>query len=139
MSPWILLPLAGGLGAYLRYRADLALQKRLKKRGLLDPAPGASVLRRSVPAWPILVINMIGSFVAGVLVGNLSADAWLVVGTGLLVGWTTFSTAMVDALQLITKAPDHSRGVSAALIVGVGGMLLTVLCALAGLAIGSVS
>ncbi|MDO5035279.1 MAG: CrcB family protein [Actinomycetaceae bacterium] len=135
MIAWLLLPIAGGLGAYARYRADLALQKQLKRRGLLPVAPGASLIKQTTPAWPIIFINMIGSLAAGLLVGHLAGDAWLVVGTGFLGGWTTFSTAMMDTLQILTG--EKKRG-AAGLLAALGGLIASVAFAYLGLKIAGV-
>ena len=57
--------------------------------------------------WPgdfpfgTFAVNLTGSFVLGVLTGlSLGGDVMLLVGTGLLGGYTTFSTWMVEAERL---------------------------------------
>ena len=87
--------------------------------------------------WAVLVVNLTGCLLLGVLVTAVFArrtdSAWLrpFLGTGVLGGFTTFSTFAVDTLQL-------TDGGHAVLAVGyvaasvVGG----VLAAVAGVALG---
>lgn len=135
---WLLMPIAGGLGAYARYKTDTALQGILRKRGLIPMEAPATFVGMSAVSWPILVINIIGSFLAGLAVGPLwGSPAWLVIGTGFLGGWTTFSTAMND-LYAILNHPDkqaRGKGVVAATVIAFGGMAICVLAALGGMAI----
>ena len=78
----VLIALAGGLGAALRYAVD---------RGI-GPRPGFP--------WATFAVNVSGSLALGVLVGSTSdADVLHVVGTGLLGGYTTFSAASLDAAE----------------------------------------
>ena len=88
-----LVALAGGLGAALRFVLD----------GVIRSATGGT--------YPIgtTVINLTGSLLLGVVTGlavrGLVPEPWhLVVGTGLLGGYTTFSTAMVDVVTLARQA-----------------------------------
>ncbi|MDU5232169.1 MULTISPECIES: CrcB family protein [unclassified Actinomyces] len=132
---WLYLSLAGGLGAYARYRTDLALQNLLKRRGLIPVKPDAGLIRRTALAWPIITINIIGSFLAGLLVGHLSAETWLIIGTGLMGGWTTFSTAMVDVLNILTLPEARKTSIASGMITATFGLLASVASALLGLAI----
>ncbi|EPD31461.1 fluoride efflux transporter FluC [Gleimia europaea] len=132
---WLYLALAGGLGAYARYRTDIALQNLMKRRGLIPVKPDAGVIHRSAPAWPIITINIIGSFLAGLLVAHLSAETWLIIGTGLLGGWTTFSTAMVDALNVLTRPDARKASITSGVLTAAFGLLASVASALLGLTI----
>ncbi|MEP6852644.1 MAG: fluoride efflux transporter CrcB [bacterium] len=73
--------------------------------GLLWPHPTGNF------PWATLVINLSGSLLIGVLLGELARRPsahrlWRpLLGVGLLGGYTTFSTFTVDALQLA----DHGR------------------------------
>lgn len=134
---WFLMALAGGLGAYGRYRTELALKNVLAGHALIPVKPDAGVIRRTAPAWPIVLINMIGSFVAGLLVGMASSEVWLIVGTGFLGGWTTFSTAMVDVFQAFTAQDNRARGVQDAVLIAVIGLVTSVAAALVGLTLGA--
>ncbi len=69
--------LAGGLGACARFALDSSVTART---GLAFP-------------WGTLVVNVLGSFLLGLLAGIvLGADAWRIAATGLLGAFTTFST-----------------------------------------------
>jgi fluoride exporter len=65
----------------------------------------AAVAARTGEGFPYgtLVVNLSGSFALGLLVGAAaSADVTRLLGTGLLGGYTTFSTWMVE-----TERTDH--------------------------------
>jgi CrcB protein len=108
--------LAGGLGAVLRYLVDLGV---------------ARLAGRRFP-WGILLVNLSGSFALGVVTTALP-DAAFLLGAGLLGGYTTFSTAMLDTVALWR---DGERPASA--FNAVGMLLLGVLAAGLGLALGAV-
>jgi fluoride exporter len=64
---------------------------------------GGVVAARRPSAFPFgtLTVNLTGGFLLGLLTGlSVSGDALLVFGTGLLGGYTTFSTWMVEAQRL---------------------------------------
>ena len=46
------------------------------------------------------MVNLTGAFALGFVTGKLSGDAQLLVGTGLLGGYTTFSTWMFESHRL---------------------------------------
>lgn len=115
MTP-LLVALAGGLGAATRFWLDGTLRGRF---GRIGP-------------WATLVVNVTGSFLLGLLVASAPSGAWHdVVGTGFLGGYTTFSTASVEALRL---AQDR-RGTQALAYAG-GGLVLCVTAAWLGLTLG---
>lgn len=91
MSPWLLVAaLAGGVGAGLRYVVDR----------WLTPANGARF------PLGILVVNVSGSFVLGVITGlgtAIAPELSLVLGLGLLGGYTTFSTVSVETVLLAQR------------------------------------
>ena len=126
MTPTVLLlvPLAGGLGAVARLVVDGEVRRLL----------GATCPRGTV------LVNLTGSLLLGLLVG-LAAAGWLptavqvVVGTGFLGGYTTFSTAAVEAVRL---ALDGRPGAAVLNATGqlVAGVLLAGLGLLVGLALG---
>lgn len=78
--------IAGGLGAVARF--------------LLD-----RLLRDKVVLFPTgtFVVNLLGSLLLGVLLGSAeSLGDWLpVLGVGFCGGFTTFSTAALDAVELL--------------------------------------
>lgn len=86
----LVVALAGGVGAGLRYVVDR----------LLTPAPGGRF-----PVG-ILVVNVSGSFALGVITGLGTAvdpELSLVLGLGLLGGYTTFSTVSVETVLLAQR------------------------------------
>ncbi|QKJ18138.1 fluoride efflux transporter FluC [Microbacterium hominis] len=109
----LLAALAGGLGAALRVVVDAAV-----------PRP------RGFPLG-ILVVNVSGAFALGLLTPLLPAETLLVVGTGLLGGYTTFSAVSVETALLA----ERGRWAHAAANV-LGTFALAVAAAGAGLAIG---
>ena len=77
--------LLGGVGAMARFLLDGAV---------------ASALGRDFP-YGTLAVNLLGSFVLGVLAGiALDADAHSVAATGLLGSFTTFSTWALESHRL---------------------------------------
>jgi CrcB protein len=84
--PWLGVGALGALGALGRFTVDGAVSAR----------------------WPsdfpfgTLAVNLSGGLALGVLVGlGVAGDAMLIFGTGLLGGYTTFSTWMVEAQRLV--------------------------------------
>lgn len=117
MSPLLFVgaALAGGLGAVLRYLADLGV---------------ARVAGRRFP-WGILLVNITGSFALGVVTTALP-DAAFLLGAGLLGGYTTFSTAMLDTVALWRDGERPASVVNA-----IGMLLLGLVAAGLGLALGA--
>lgn len=122
MNPTVVLLViaAGGLGAVSRFVVD----------GAIRSWSGSS--------YPLgtLVINISGSLMLGLLTGltiaHLLPDTVrLVVGTGFLGGYTTFSTASFETVRLMQQ-----RRVPAALLYGLGTVLATTAVASLGLVIG---
>jgi fluoride exporter len=76
MTVWIGVAVLGALGSYARY----ALSGR---------------------AWGTFAVNVSGAFALGVLTGlEVTGDALLMLGTGLLGAYTTFSTWIVEDRHL---------------------------------------
>lgn len=87
-----LVLLGGAVGAPLRYLTDLYVQSR----------------RDSVLPWGTLIVNVVGSFVLGIVasaVVNVGAPSWLLtlVGTGFCGALTTFSTFGYESIRLIEE------------------------------------
>ena len=116
-----LVALGGGAGAVLRYQTGRALT------ALLGPATVAAF------PWATLVVNIVGSLVMGLLAGWLArhgsaSETWrLLVGVGLLGGFTTFSAFSLELMLLI------ERGQSATAL---AYALISVLAAVTALYIG---
>ena len=112
----LLLGVAGGVGAAVRFLVDGLIRARLKT---------------ALP-WGTILINVSGSLVLGFLAGLMmrgaaSGSLYLVLGPGFLGGYTTFSTASLETIRLI-----QSGRTGLALINGVGSMAACVLAAAAG-------
>ncbi|GAA1613592.1 hypothetical protein GCM10009693_26850 [Leucobacter chromiireducens subsp. chromiireducens] len=109
--------LGGGLGAAARFAVDQWIPARLRERF----------------PWGILVVNLSGSFVLGILAGVVLAEPlWSVLASGFLGGYTTFSTASLDTARMILE-----RRPAAALLNAVGVLLVAVALALLGIALGA--
>lgn len=93
----LLLALAGGLGAVARFVLDGTVTAALTRRGGGARHPVGTTL-----------INLSGSFLLGLVAGLLARQlltgpASLVLGTGFLGGYTTFSTAAYEAVRLVEQ------------------------------------
>ncbi|MBT2585937.1 fluoride efflux transporter CrcB [Arthrobacter sp. ISL-95] len=113
----IILALAGGVGAAVRFMVDGLIRQRLKT---------------ALP-WGTILINVTGSFALGFLAGlvmrgHAPESLFLVLGTGFLGGYTTFSTASLETIRLV-----QSGRTGLALINGLGSMAASVLSAAAGM------
>ncbi|KTR06183.1 camphor resistance protein CrcB [Aureimonas ureilytica] len=91
---WLLVALGGGLGSVLRYGAGLAAARWL---GTAFP-------------FGTLFVNVTGSFAMGVLVeflarryGGADANLRLLLATGVLGGYTTFSSFSLDFATLAER------------------------------------
>lgn len=123
MTPgiFLLLALAGGLGATVRFMLDGLIRSRAKTRF----------------AWATTIINVSGSLVLGFLTGLtiehfVPTDVGIIIGTGFLGGYTTFSTASYETVQLIKKGRYGASFISGILM-----LVLSVAAAAAGLWIGA--
>jgi CrcB protein len=117
---FILLGVAGGLGAGVRFLVDGAIR---------------SHLHTAFP-WATTIINVSGSIVLGLITGLttthlLSTDLSVIIGTGFLGGYTTFSTASYETVQLIKQ-----RRYGSSFISGVLMLVFSVAAAALGLWIG---
>jgi CrcB protein len=117
----LLVALAGGLGAVARFVLDGALTARRSWRYPMGTT----------------VINLSGSFLLGLLAGLaarqlLPGSALLVLGTGFLGGYTTFSTAAFETVRLIEQ---HRWG--AALLHGLGQLVAATALAALGYVLGA--
>src|SRR5947199_2598324 len=96
MDRVLLVALGGGGGAAARYLVGTAWLRLL--------GPGR-------PWGATMLINVLGGLLMGVLVGTLAArggaaggDRWrLLLGVGVLGGFTTFSTFSLDAMLMLQR------------------------------------
>ena len=115
------LSAAGGVGAAARLLLDGFVRDRF----------------RGVFPLGTLLINVSGAFMLGLITAltpdSLLADSWrLIIGTGLLGGYTTFSTASFETVRLVQQ-----RRYGTAALNGFGMLILAVGAALLGLWIGA--
>jgi CrcB protein len=114
------MAVAGGVGAACRLLVDGIFRNKIRI------------------AYPLgtLIINVSGSlllgFVTGLALSQLVSGDWkTILGTGLLGGYTTFSTASFETVRLIQE-----RRYSAAMTNGVGMLVFSVAAAYLGLRLG---
>lgn len=117
----VLVSVAGGLGAAARLVLDGLISARIRS------------------AYPLgtTVINVTGSLLLGLVTGvaishGLPQQWHLIVGSGFLGGYTTFSTASVETVRLVQAGRYFS-----ALATGLGMLVFSVLAAALGLWLGS--
>jgi CrcB protein len=117
---WLLVIVGGAMGAPLRYLADRTVQKR----------------HDTVFPWGTFTVNVVGSFVLGLLSGAVVAGAassqvQLLLGTGLCGALTTYSTFSYETLRLTETGAGlyAAANAVASVVVGLGS-------AFAGVAIG---
>lgn len=113
VAVWFGVPLLGGAGAVARVLLAAAVDAR-RPRAMRLPLG-------------TLLVNLGGALLLGLLAGLApSDDLRLLVGTALLGGYTTFSTWMVDSVQL--ERSGHARtavlNVGGSLVLGFGGVAL---------------
>ena len=120
VRPYVVVAVGGALGALARYGVQLGLPH----------SPGAW-------PWATVAVNLTGCLLIGLLIAVLLARApdhpWLrpFLATGVLGGYTTFSTFSVDAVQLV-EAGRWPLAVAYLLVSVVGGLAAVVL----GLGVG---
>ena len=118
---WVALAVAAGVGAPLRYVVDSLVSER----------------RLSTFPYGTMVVNLSGCLVLGVLSGiviyhHSAASTRVVLGTGLVGAYTTFSTFSAETLSLLENGSPGAAATNAVISV-VGGMLMSA----AGLALAS--
>ena len=125
MTPLVFIAVAaaGGLGASSRMLIDGLIKSRVST---------------ALP-WGTIIINVSGSLVLGLLTGlagaNLLPEAWhLVLGTGFLGGYTTFSTASFETIRLLQE-----RRWVAGLVNGLGTLVFATTAAAIGLWLGGLA
>ncbi|MFZ6993553.1 fluoride efflux transporter CrcB [Curtobacterium sp. RRHDQ66] len=115
----LLVAVGGGVGAALRFLLDGLVKSR-------------------VSGFPLgtVVINVSGSLVLGLLTGlgqagTLPLPAVAILGTGMMGGYTTFSTASVETVQLLRSGKTRL-----AVLNGLGMLVVSVGAAALGLLLG---
>jgi len=100
-------------------------------RYLVDRAVGAR--SRGVFPWGTFVVNVVGSFVLGVVAGRVSPQWQALVGTGFCGALTTYSTFSYETLRL-----GEEGSLRYAVLNVAGSVLAGVTAAAAGAWLGSV-
>ncbi|GGC44418.1 fluoride efflux transporter CrcB [Brevibacterium sediminis] len=125
MTPLVFVALAaaGGLGASSRMLIDGLIKSRMST---------------ALP-WGTIIINVSGSLMLGLLTGlagaNLLPQAWhLVLGTGFLGGYTTFSTASFETVRLLQE-----RRWAAGLVNALGTLVFATTAAAIGMWLGGLA
>jgi len=118
MSHVLLVALGGGLGASARYLTNLAALR---------------VLGPNFP-WGTITVNILGSFLMGVLIATLarmsgtSAELRSFVATGFLGGFTTFSAFSLDFASMWERG-DQGAG----MVYLLASVVISILALFAGL------
>jgi len=102
---WIAVVLGGAVGTAARHALNLATTRLIS-----TPVP-----------WATAAVNMIGSLVIGVLAGAIAAERlsmspWVrtFLFVGILGGFTTFSSFMLDSLTLMHTGAPMKAGLNLA-------------------------
>ncbi len=107
----LLVALGGALGSLIRYLLTY-----------FTTLIGAS------NEWTILLINIIGSFLIGILIVLASGELYLFAAVGFCGGFTTFSTFSLQALQLFQSGQRF-----AAMLYVSGSVILSILFVFVGM------
>lgn len=102
---WVGVLVGGGVGSTLRFLVDGAVAARAGK------------------AFPFgtLVVNLTGAIVLGLLSGlALPHDVSLVVGTGVIGSYTTFSTWMLESQRLAEERQNRYAAINVVLSLVLG-------------------
>jgi CrcB protein len=94
-------------------------------RFLMDRAVGVHLGSRF--PFGTLIVNLLGSFMLGLLVGvSLSGETLLIAGTATIGSYTTFSTWMLESHRLFEdgQAYEMLANLAMSLIVGLGAVTL---------------
>ncbi|MCB1485849.1 MAG: fluoride efflux transporter CrcB [Bauldia sp.] len=118
LAPWFLVFLGGGLGAASRHGVNVAASRVM---GLNFP-------------WGTLTVNVVGSFLMGLIAGwlafragiNWTQHARLFLTTGFLGGFTTFSAFSLDTALIWERGEPGLAAayILANVILSIGGLFL---------------
>lgn len=117
MMNLLLVALGGAMGSAARYGVGLA---------------AARVFGAAFP-WGTLIVNVVGGFAMGALaarMGPSTENLRLLLGVGVLGGFTTFSAFSLDTLRLMEREPGS------ALLYVLASLILSIGACWAGLMLG---
>lgn len=129
---WVGLAVGGALGAMTRFTVDARVRAALARRRTARLRKGKRV---GVVPLGTIVVNLTACFLLGLLTAMATtAPPWLhaVAGTGFLGGYSTFSTAVLEAARLMRDG--HGDAATAHALVMTAG---TLAAAAAGLWLGA--
>lgn len=109
VSQWLLVALGGGVGAVLRFY-------------ITETVPSETF------PWATLSVNLVGSFLLGVVMGAsllniLGETEALLLGMGLLGGFTTMSTFSVETMMMIDEGRWMAAATYGLVSTGIGPLL----------------
>lgn len=118
LSSSLYVALGGGVGAWLRYLVGRAWLQAI------------GPIAASAFPWATLTVNVVGSFAMGLLAGWLArhghgGETWrLLLGVGVLGGFTTFSAFSLEMANLIERGATGPAALYAAVSLagGVAGL-----------------
>lgn len=111
---WVWIGVAGAVGTLARFIVGAWLSGRSD---------------RSVLPWGTFAVNMVGSFLLGLLTGSVlargavSPTMKLVLGTGFMGAFTTFSTWQHEMFRTYTKGDRRAAWINLLVSTGVGLMV----------------
>lgn len=132
---WLLLALAGGVGAACRWSVDTQVKRAVTAISASVSTQRGSTGSKAQPMpWGTVVVNVTACLFMGLLMGwaggaphpgSWAAAAPAVLGTGFLGGYSTFSTACVEGARLLLAgrwgpALGHAALMTAATLGAVG-------------------
>ena len=117
MSPLLLVMLGGAVGAPARYLTDRAVSSR----------------HESVFPWGTFTVNMVGSFLLGLLTAVASPELRVLLGAGFCGALTTYSTFSYESLRLVEDGAGRFALANLA-----GSAVVGVAAAAAGVALGQI-
>ena len=117
---WMML--AGAFGVAARYGLTLCVQKWMETRGTRLPL--VSALGADFPLGT-LIVNVLGTFLLALLVtlvlhGAVRPELRLILGTGFLGAFTTFSTFELETEELMARGAKTAAAIYAVGSIGLG-------------------
>lgn len=112
----LIVMVGAAVGAPLRYLTDRAVQAR----------------HDSAFPWGTFIVNVLGSFIFGLVAGRLTPEFQLLVGTGFCGALTTYSTFSYETLRLAEEGSEALATLNV-----VGSILAGVAAAFLGAAAGT--
>jgi CrcB protein len=118
----LLVTLGAAVGAPLRFLVDKHMVTRLLLGARIDAPPGrgGGVRPYSGLPWGTFAVNILGSFLLGLLTGVGNHTIALVVGVGFCGAFTTYSTFAAETTALAASGHHGKAALNVALNLGTG-------------------